>query len=167
MTIRDINHFPDAVLRQKAKTVTEFDNDLQLLIDDMIETMRAAPGVGLAAPQIGVSLRVIVIEFGDEEDETIPKQLFVMINPEIARESGEKVTGIEGCLSVPGVIGEVDRAQVVTVQGQNQHGKSIKIRAQGWLARIFQHEIDHVNGVLYTDRSENLWQPDPEEMDSI
>lgn len=167
MTIKDICSFPEDVLRQKAKHVEEFDQDLRLLVDDMIETMRDAPGVGLAAPQIGISKRVIVIEFGDDEDEAFPKQLYVMVNPEIISESDEKIAGIEGCLSVPGLVGEVDRAQVVTVQGQNHFGKKIKIRAQGWLARIFQHEIDHINGVLYTDRAEKFWQPDPDEMDTI
>lgn len=167
MTIKDICSFPEEVLRRKAKPVEEFDQDLRLLVDDMIETMRDAPGVGLAAPQIGISKRVIVIEFGDDEDDTLPKQLYVMVNPEIVFESDEQIAGIEGCLSVPGLIGEVDRAQVVTVQGQNQFGKKIKIRAQGWLARIFQHEIDHINGVLYTDRAEKFWQPDSDEMDTI
>ena len=167
MAIRTINTFPDDVLRRKAETVHQIDQDLQDLIDDMIETMREAPGVGLAAPQIGVSKRVIVVEFGDESDETIPKQLYVLINPEITSTSKKTVEGIEGCLSVPDVVGEVERAQVVTVTGQSRTGKMVKIRAQGWLARIFQHEIDHINGVLYTDRAENLWQPDPDDEESI
>lgn len=167
MTVRNIVTFPETVLRQEAKTVDVFDDDLQRLIDDMIETMREAPGVGLAAPQIGISKRIIVVEFGNEHDETIPKQLYVMVNPEITTQSDELISGIEGCLSVPGLVGEVARAEVVTVQGQNRDGKKVKIRAQGWLARIFQHEIDHIHGVLYTDRAEELWQPDPEETDSI
>lgn len=167
MTMRTITTFPDDVLRRKAEPVDQFDQDLQNLIDDMIVTMREAPGVGLAAPQIGVSKRVIVVEFGDESDETIPKQLYVLVNPEIKSASDKTVEGIEGCLSVPGVVGEVDRAQVVTVQGQSRTGKKVKIRAQGWLARIFQHEIDHINGVLYTDKAESLWQPEPEDTESI
>jgi len=167
MTIRDITTFPDDGLRRNAKVVKEFDKDLRLLVDDMIETMREAPGVGLAAPQIGVSKRVIVVEFGDEEDETIPKQLYVLVNPEIIKESEDKDKGLEGCLSVPDLVGSVERAQVVTVRGKNQHGKKVKIRAKGWLARIFQHEIDHINGVLYIDRSDQIWQPDPDEMESI
>lgn len=167
MTIREITHFPEEVLRKKAQPVETFDESLQTLIDDMIETMRVAPGVGLAAPQIGVSKQVIVVEFGSEDDETLPKQLFVMVNPEIEKRSEKTVPGIEGCLSVPGVVGEVDRAEVVTVRGQDAKGKKIRVRAQGWLARIFQHEIDHINGVLYTDRAENLWQPGPDEIESI
>ena len=167
MTMRKIVTNPADVLRHKAAEVKKFDNDLQLLVDDMVETMRDAPGVGLAAPQIGVSKRVIVVEFGHETDETIPKQLYVVINPEIVQKSKETIMGIEGCLSVPGFAGEVDRAQVVTVTGQDANGEKIKIRADGWLARIFQHEIDHVNGYLYTDQAETIWQPDTEETGSI
>ena len=167
MTIREMMHFPEEVLRKKAESVESFDEELRNLIDDMVETMRDAPGVGLAAPQIGVSKRVIVVEFGSEDDENLPKQLYVMVNPEIENCSEETLGGIEGCLSVPGVVGEVDRSEVVTVRGQDASGKKIRIRAQGWLARIFQHEIDHINGILYTDRADNLWQPDPDEMETI
>jgi len=133
----------------------------------MIVMMREAPGVGLAAPQISVGKRVIVVEFGHESDESIPKQLYVVVNPEIIHKSERTVMGIEACLSVPGFAGEVNRARVVTISGQDPKGKKIKIRAEGWLARIFQHEIDHINGVLYTDRADTLWQPDAEETDSI
>jgi peptide deformylase len=167
MTIRNIYPYTEGVLRHKAQPVETFDDDLQILIDDMIETMRAAPGVGLAAPQIGVSKRVIVVEFGNEDDETIPEQLFVLVNPEIVQQSEKSVFGIEGCLSVPGFAGEVARARVVTVRGQDPSGKKVKIRAQGWLARIFQHEIDHINGTLYTDRTGQIWQADQDEMDTI
>lgn len=167
MTVRPLSVFPEEVLRQQAQTVETFDQDLKLLVDDMIETMRVAPGVGLAAPQIGISKRIIVIEFGDEYDETVPDQLYVLINPEIAKKSNASLTGIEGCLSVPGLVGEVERSSVVTVVGQDLEGKKVKFRAQGWLARIFQHEIDHINGVLYTDRAENIWKPDHEESESI
>jgi peptide deformylase len=167
MTIRTITTFPEEVLRQEAESVEVFDEDLAKLIDDMVDTMREAPGVGLAAPQIGISKRIIVVEFGDEEDETVPNQLYVIINPEIIKESNDKVSGIEGCLSVPGVVGNVDRSRAVTVRGQNIHGKPVKIRAQGWLARIFQHEIDHINGVLYTDRAEEIWKPEQEDLDTI
>lgn len=167
MTIQKLYTFTEEVLRQKADTVETFDDRLQTLVDDMIETMRAAPGVGLAAPQIGVPKRVIVVEFGDEHDETLPERLFVLVNPEIVQESEEKVAGIEGCLSVPELVGEVERAQQVTVRGQDQRGKKVNIRAQGWLARIFQHEIDHINGVLYTDKTDQIWQPKEEDMDTI
>jgi len=167
MTIQTIYTYHEDVLRQKAKPVETFDEELQDLVENMIETMRDAPGVGLAAPQIGVSKQVIVVEFGDENDETIPEQLYVFINPEIVNQSEERIAGLEGCLSVPGYVGEVERSQVITVRGQDQYGKKKKIRAQGWLARIFQHEIDHLNGILYTDRAEKIWQPDQEEIDTI
>ena len=163
MSIRKIYPYTETVLRQKAQPVEVFDEELQILIDDMVETMRVAPGVGLAAPQVGVSKRVIVVEFGNEDDESIPKQLYALVNPEIVSQSEETILGIEGCLSVPEFIGEVERAQVVTVRGQDRHGKNVKIRAEGWLARIFQHEIDHINGVLYTDRAEQIWHPDQDE----
>lgn len=167
MAFRTITTFPEKVLRKQAETVDKFDKDLELLVHDMIDTMREAPGVGLAAPQIGVSKRVIVVEFGHEEDETIPKQLYTVVNPEIVSMSKDSVPGIEGCLSVPGYVGNVNRANIIIVKGKNAQGKAIKIRAQGWLARIFQHEIDHVNGILYTDRAEDIWKPEPEEMDNI
>ncbi len=167
MAIKELTTFPEEVLRQKAKPVEVFDDDLAKLIDDMVETMREAPGVGLAAPQIGISKQIIVVEFGDEEDDSVPKQLYVMINPEIVKQSKDSVPGIEGCLSVPGLVGKVNRSSVVTVRGRNIHNKQIKIRAQGWLARIFQHEIDHINGILYTDRAEDIWRPEDEEMDTI
>jgi peptide deformylase len=167
MSLLEIKTFPDDVLRHQAEPVEDFNEELHKLVEDMVETMRDAPGVGLAAPQIGVSKQLIVVEFGDEEDEEVPKQLFIVANPEIIRKSKDSVKGIEGCLSVPGVVGEVERSTVVTVSGQDKFGKKIKIRAQGWLARIFQHEIDHVNGMLYTDRAENLWQPDSEDLETI
>ena len=167
MTIRNIKTFPNEVLRKKAEPVDKFDKDLKTLVDDMVETMREAPGVGLAAPQIGISERVAVIEFGHEDDEDIPKQLYVLVNPEIVKMSDEKVRGIEGCLSVPGLVGSVDRAKIVTVRAQDQNGKKTKVRAVGWLARIFQHEIDHLDGVLYTDRAVEIWQPEEDLPDMV
>jgi peptide deformylase len=167
MTIKPILSFNDNGLRQEAQPVDEFNEDLRNLVEDMIDTMRAAPGVGLAAPQIGVSKRVIVVEFGNEDDELIPETLYVLVNPEIIQQSKNNVSGIEGCLSVPGYAGEVERAEVVTVRGKDQFGKKVKIRAHGWLARIFQHEIDHINGILYTDRADQIWQPTQEETDTI
>jgi len=126
----------------------------------MVETMRLAPGVGLAAPQVGESIRLIVVEFGDEEDEEVPPKLYVMANPEITRASQDTLVGTEGCLSIPGVQGDVERALTVTVKGLNRHGKPMTVKAKGWLARIFQHEIDHLDGVLFVDRAEKLWQTD-------
>lgn len=165
MPLREIVTLPAPVLRRKARKVTEFDNDLQGLIDDMVETMRGAPGVGLAAPQVGVSLRVIVVEFAErQEDEEEGKQpapkLYMVVNPEITQFSNDKEVGTEGCLSIPGFVGDVERSLEVTVKGTNRRGKPLKIKAKGWLARIFQHEVDHLDGVLFTDRAEKVWQPE-------
>ncbi len=164
MAQRVIVTLPDPVLRRKAHKVTVFDRDLQALIDDMVETMQAAPGVGLAAPQVGVSQRVIVVEYGDDEDETAPKRLYVLINPEIVSLSQETEMGVEGCLSIPGLVGEVERSTSIVVKGLNRHGKPARIKASGWLARIFQHEIDHLNGVLFTDRATKVWKPEEDEV---
>ncbi|MGD0004458.1 MAG: peptide deformylase [Anaerolineaceae bacterium] len=159
MGLRTIVTLPDPVLRRKAHKVTTFDKDLQVLVEDMIETMRAAPGVGLAAPQISQSTRLIVVEYGDEEDEEAPKKLYVVVNPEIVEASEEMVTGTEACLSVPGLVGDVERFQKVVIKGLNRYGKPAKVKAEGWVARIFQHEIDHLDGVLYTDRATKVWTP--------
>jgi peptide deformylase len=163
MAIREIVSLPDPVLRRKAHKVTNFDKDLQVLIEDMVETMRQAPGVGLAAPQIAISTRLIVVEYGDDENEDAPKKLYVMANPEIVQASPELVNGVEGCLSVPSLIGDVERNQRILLKGMNRHGKPVKLKAEGWLARIFQHEIDHLDGVLFPDRATRVWKPTPEE----
>lgn len=166
MTLRTIVTLPDPVLRRKAHAVTTFDKNLHTLIDDMVETMRDAPGVGLAAPQIGLSERLIVIEYyekeEDEENEEVPKKVWAMINPEIIKSSEETMMGVEGCLSIPGLVGEVERHAEVQVKGLNRHGKPMKVKAKGWLARIFQHEIDHLNGVMFTDRATRVWKPQQE-----
>ena len=166
MALRKIVTLPEAVLRRKAHTVNKFDKDLQTLIDDMIETMRQAPGVGLAAPQIGLSQRIIVVEYfehdEDEEKEDAPKKVWTVLNPEIIKPSEETLLGIEGCLSVPGLVGEVERHAAIQIKGLNRHGKPLKIKAEGWLARIFQHEIDHLNGVIFTDRATRVWKPQDE-----
>lgn len=167
MAVREIVKYPAPSLRLKAKPVQVFDKTLQTLIDDMFETMRDAPGVGLAAPQIGESLRVVVVEYTDDEREDARPKKYVLVNPEIVQESEETVTDFEGCLSVPGLAGEVERFEAVTVQAKNRFGKPIKLKASGWLARIFQHEIDHLNGVLYIDRATRVFQPTPEEMEQI
>ena len=166
MAILDIVKIPAPVLRRKANRITNFDKDLQILVDNMVETMREAPGVGLAAPQVGVSLRLIVVEYGEENEEgeeTGPKKLYPVINPEIIAVSEEKVEGIEGCLSVPGLIGEVERHTHIIVKGQNRYGKPVKYKLSGWKARIFQHEIDHLEGVIFTDLASRVWKPTPEE----
>ncbi len=167
MSIRKIVTPPAAVLRESAHKVRTYKSDLQTLIDDMVETMRAAPGVGLAAPQVGVSQRVIVVEYGEENQDPEappkPKKLYTLVNPEIVRHSDETVAGNEGCLSIPGYMGEVERFQWVTVKGFNRRGEPTRLKAKDWLARIFQHEIDHINGVLFIDRATHVWKLEDEE----
>jgi peptide deformylase len=162
MTVRNIVTPPNPTLRKKAQKVHTFGAPLQTLIDDMIETMQAAPGVGLAAPQVDISQRVIIVEYADppEDPEAPPKpaKLYAVVNPEIARTSKETVLGNEACLSLPGFMGEVERYEWVTVKGQDRHGNDFKLKPKGFLARIFQHEIDHINGVLYIDRATEVWR---------
>lgn len=161
MPLRKVIKLPHPTLRRKAHKVEKFDRDLQDLVEDMIQTMRDEPGVGLAAPQVNISQRLIVVEY--PEDDTNPDveaKTFVVANPELTFMSDETVIGIEGCLSVPNLYGDVERSASVIVEGQTRHGYAIRIAAQGWLARIFQHEIDHLNGVLFVDRAEKLYNPD-------
>ena len=144
MAVRTICCLPgDLVLRQKARRVTTIDSSIQRLIDDMVATMQQASGVGLAAPQIGVSLRVVVIQLPDEEP-------MALINPEIVKRSGEREV-VEGCLSVPGYAGDIKRSVAVTVKGRDRRGKSVRIKAAGLLAQALEHELDHLNGVLFVD----------------
>lgn len=173
MGLLDIVTLPAPILRQKAKPVKRFDKNLQNLIDDMLDTMRDAPGVGLAAPQIGQSIRLLVVEYTkevDEEDENAPKpkpKRYVLINPEIVERSEEMVEGIEGCLSIPGLVGNVERHESITVKALNRFGKPQKVKESGWMARIIQHEIDHLDGILYTDRASEVFEPEPEIEDEI
>jgi peptide deformylase len=140
----------------------------------MLDTMREAPGVGLAAPQVGISERVIVVEYAEppenaegEEPKEVKPKLYVMVNPEIVKTSQETLLGVEGCLSIPGLVGEVERFSAVQVKGLNRRGQPMKVKAEGWLARIFQHEIDHLNGVVFPDRAARVWQPEPEEKEDM
>jgi len=149
MAVLPIRLFPDPALKQKSKRVRTIDSSIQKLISDMIETMHSVPGrVGLAAPQVGIPLRVIVIGLPEEED-------IALINPEIVRRRGERLID-EGCLSLPGYFGQVNRAESVTVKGHDQNGKEIRIRADGLLAQALEHEIDHINGKLYIDHLESM-----------
>jgi peptide deformylase len=166
MTRRKIIDSTDPVLRRKARAVRPAEiPGLQTLIDDMIETMRAEPGVGLAANQVAVSKRVAVIEYAEPLPEDAPADAvppkpksYVLINPEITARSEEMVEGTEGCLSVPGYSGRVMRHESITVKGLNRKGQPIKVKPHGWLARIFQHEIDHLDGVLFIDKALEVWQ---------
>ncbi len=148
----DIITLGHPTLRQKARKVTKFGPELKKFIDDMVETMREAPGVGLAAPQVNVPERVIVVELPADEEEGTPAELYTFVNPEIVKVSREKEEGQEGCLSIPGYIADVSRHTTVIVRGQDAFGKPQKVRAQDYLARIFQHEIDHLDGILFIDR---------------
>ncbi|MEE8420442.1 MAG: peptide deformylase, partial [Dehalococcoidales bacterium] len=149
MAILPIRKLPDPVLRQKAKRVRDIDGSINRLINDMIETMHAEPGrAGLAAPQVGVPLRVIIIDQPEAED-------IVIINPEIVRRKGERILD-EGCLSFPGYFGQVTRAEKVTVKGRDRTWKEVRIRADGLLAQVLEHEIDHLNGTLYVDHLESM-----------
>ena len=156
MAVREIMVVDHPLLRRKAKKIVKITAEHRKLIEDMIETMRAAPGVGLAAPQVAASERLIVVEWADdpahEDDPPRKKKLYVVLNPELVWASEDMVQGTEGCLSVPGWVGDVLRHAAVTVRGLNRNGEKIKIEADGWLARIFQHEIDHLDGVLYIDK---------------
>jgi|SRR5437016_1151474 len=144
MALRKLITSENPILRQKAKKVHRFDPSLQKLVDDMFETMHDANGVGLAAPQIAISIRVLVAEYEERK--------VAVFNPEIVKAEGE-VLGTEACLSIPGYAGDnIRRAAKVVVKGQDVRGKSMRINAEGWFARILQHEIDHLNGILFTDR---------------
>ena len=160
MPAREVILVPHPTLRKKAEPVTDFGADTQELIEDMIATLHGESGAGLAAPQVNVSKQVILVEFGSEEDDSIPPTLYVTLNPKITRFSKELVLGAEGCLSIPNLMGEVERADEIVVEGQDRHGEPLKMKLRGWVARIFQHEIDHLNGILYTDRTTNVWETD-------
>ncbi len=149
MAVREIRLLDDPVLRQKAKRVRIIDGSVEKLIDDMLETLRDAAGVGLAATQVGVPLRVCVIRLPDSEEN------IVLINPQIVRRNGERVIP-EGCLSIPGYVADITRAESVQVKGKNRHGKEIRVKGEELLAQALEHELDHLNGVLYIDHLESL-----------
>ena len=159
MALRKILTYPDPYLRKKCGDVEEIDGELLELLDDMADTMYAAPGVGLAASQVGVDKRVIVVdamprgkeEEEEEEEEYDRSGLIELINPEIVSSEGE-IVGEEGCLSIPGFLSDVKRKYSVTVHGYNREGKLVEIEAEDLLSRVFQHEIDHLDGVLFIDR---------------
>lgn len=148
MAVREILKVEHPTLRQRAKKVPRVDASIVRLLDDLAETMYAAPGAGLAAPQIGVPLRAFVVRGEDS-------QHYALVNPEIVKSEGSQ-TDYEGCLSIPGWVGEVERAEHVVVKGQNRKGKEVRVKAEGFTARAFQHELDHLDGVLFTDRLTSL-----------
>ena len=152
MAIRQILHYPDPRLRRHAEAVTEVDAQIRTLVDDMAETMYQAPGIGLAAPQINVSKRIIVIDTSETKD-----NLHVFINPEIVSREGEQ-TLEEGCLSVPGIYDNVTRAQRITVRALDREGQPFELEASGLLATCVQHELDHLEGKLFVDYLSRLKQ---------
>jgi len=164
MALLDIITIGDERLRKKSRPIRRFDKNLQEFAANMVETMRHADGVGLAAPQVGVNQRLIVVEMPEEgfEEDPMAGQLFVVVNPEIVRAKGQKEPGDEGCLSIPGYIGEVMRYPMVTIKGQDINGKDVRIKAYDFLARVFQHEIDHLDGILFIDHIQ-----DPEKLRRI
>ncbi len=147
MAIRPILTAAEPVLRERTKRVSRYDTSLHRLLDDMLETMRAAPGVGLAANQIGVPLRVALVEVDGRVTE--------LVNPEVVRSAGEELDW-EGCLSIPGYVAEVTRAEKVTVKARDRHGKEFRVRGTELMSRALQHEIDHLNGNLYIDHLASL-----------
>jgi peptide deformylase len=172
MAILDIIQPDNPILRKKAHKVTTFnDRKFQNLIDDMIETLKNAPGVGLAAPQVAKSVRLIIVRLPDETEEDREEygeeagETYVVVNPKIIKESRETELGVEGCLSMPGLYGEVERHETVVVTGQDRESKKFRLKAKGFLARVFQHEIDHLDGVLFVDRTDNVWRYEDKESD--
>lgn len=144
MAIHKVITSENPILRQKAKKVHRFDASMQKLVDGMFETMHAAHGVGLAAPQIALSIRLFVAEYEENK--------LALFNPEIIKAEGEEL-GTEGCLSIPGYAGDnIRRAISIVVKGQDVRGKPVRVRAEGWYARVLQHEIDHLDGILFLDR---------------
>ncbi len=148
--VREIRIYPDEVLKQKAELVEEVNDEIRALVDDMFETMYKKGGVGLAANQIGVLKRVVVIDLGSGK-ETQGKNKIVLINPEIVAMEGEQV-GEEGCLSLPGLYKKVKRAKYAKVRALNYDGEEFEIEGEDLLARALQHEIDHLNGIVFIDR---------------
>lgn len=154
MAIRVIVKHPDPILREKSAEVKKFNAHLHKLLDDMAETMYEADGVGLAAPQVGILKRAIVMDCGDG--------LIEMINPEIVEREGEEL-GPEGCLSIPGLMGDVRRALKIKARGFDRYGNPIEVEGEGLLARCIQHEIDHLNGVLFIDLADKIYERSSEE----
>lgn len=163
MALRPITLIGADVLRQKALRVPHFGAELHELLDDMLETMIDAGGVGLAAPQVSLNQQVIIVRLPDDRDSVrrYGEQagvLYEAVNPKIVRVSHNRVDGVEGCLSIPGYLGTVSRHDMVVVRAQDRHGRALHVKAYGWLARVFQHEIDHLNGVLFIDHAKDVWQ---------
>ena len=159
MALRNILKDTDEQLRKKSREVTEYNKRIHTLLDDMRETLIEADGVGLAAPQVGVLRRVVIVMDTSKEDLTPEEQIIELINPEIVEEEGEQY-GTEGCLSVPGVYGYVTRPMKVTVKAFDRNGKQFEVTGEGLTARAFCHEIDHLEGQLFTDITDHILTPE-------
>jgi len=159
MALLEIVEFPNPGLKENCAEVTEVTDEIKTLLEDMAETMYDAPGVGLAAPQIGIQKRIIVVDPGPKnpEDENETGELYKLVNPEIIKSEGQ-VDSEEGCLSIPGIKETIKRSQRVVVKALNEDGEEINIDADGFLAIVLQHEIDHLNGVLFIDHLSRLKQ---------
>jgi peptide deformylase len=165
VAVRSVITIGAEVLRAKAQPVRDFDAALHNLLDDMLDTMVDGQGVGLAAPQVDVRQRVIIVRLPNDEYSAAhfgddAGVLYEAVNPKIIRTSHEMVDGVEGCLSIPGYVGTVSRHESVIVRAQNREGEEVRIKAHGWLARVFQHEIDHLHGILFIDKAKAIWQID-------
>jgi peptide deformylase len=151
MAVREILQIGNPTLRKRSSKIARFDGALAHLVEDMLETMHEANGVGLAAPQVGVLKRLIVVEMPEDEDYPNPGERWIVCNPDVVKVNRETEVGQEGCLSVAGYVGMVERPTEAIIRGQDTHGRKMRIKAQDFLARAFLHEIDHLNGVLYVD----------------
>ncbi len=167
MALRPIILSDNPLLREKSRRVRRVTAEIEQLVQDMFETMRAGHGVGLAAVQVGVPLRIIIVEIPEDLDDPDAGISLALLNPKLARVSKEVEDGIEGCLSVPGWVGEVERHVGVTVKGLDLRGRKMRKRAQGYLARILQHEIDHTNGILFVDLAEEVWPVEEGEEEAV
>ncbi|RME39877.1 MAG: peptide deformylase [Thermoflexia bacterium] len=167
MAIRPILYADTPILRKKSRKVPQVTGEIEELIQDMFETMHAANGVGLAAVQIGVPLRVIVVGIPEDVEDPAAGTTLALINPEIVRASPEMEEGVEGCLSVPGWAGNVPRHAEILVRGLNRKGKPIRLKARDYLARVLQHEIDHTEGVLFLDRATEVWPVEEGEEEQV
>lgn len=173
MALREIVLNGHPVLRRRAHKLQDYGPKTSELIEDMLETMSAASGVGLAAPQVGERLRLFVVRLPEEVDENMKGKMgdevgktYVFANPKITKRSREMVEDVEGCLSIPGISGMVERHQEIVVTGQDRNGAPQRIKAKGWLARVFQHEMDHLDGRLFIDIATKIWEGEPSDEDS-
>ncbi len=168
MSVLEVIQPDNPALRRQAARINDFGAPLQDLINDMYETMIDAEGVGLAGPQVAQSLRLILVRLPDDEDSQEiygddAGKLYVVANPKISKRSHDTVSGVEGCLSLPGLLGDVERHQSIEVTGQDRNGEPMCLQARDWLARVFQHEIDHLDGRLFIDIATRVWRPEEEE----